>query len=137
MADEDLLIKLPEPPQKPLPGARTANWLSVAAIIISVLAASFAGLQWWEERHLRFLTQAPLLEITSAEFVGPSTLFLTLHNIGHSSALGLKIKNEAYIGWLGILRANFSKVFGRAQSGYMKSIPVGQDAQIGTYMPEE
>jgi hypothetical protein len=137
MADEDLLIRLTEPPKRSVLDTRRANALSLVAIIISALAALFTGLQWREARQNRLSAHAPLLEVTKAEFVIPSTLVLTVHNIGRSPALSLKSRNDAYIGTVGILSSQYSRVFVRAMASYMKSIPPAQEAQVGVYMPED
>ena len=143
MPDEDLLMKLPATAEKPSPSVRRANFLSAAALVVSILSGLFAGSQWWEAHQTRKLfqkSQGPYIEVIKEEFVGQSSLMMTVHNIGHTTALDLRSSGEVYIGDAFRTGAEFEKVpsiYVMVMGAAMPNLPVGHDAQVGAYVPSK
>ena len=109
MGDDDLLLKIPEPQASRPSALSRANW----ALIVSVVSVIFAASSWWEAHQNRLLnqrSQAPYIEILKEEFMPPSTLFMTVHNIGHTPALKVGAENDAYIGGVTGTGSSFAKV---------------------------
>ena len=52
-----------------LSSAAKSHGLSVIAIVISLLAVAFTGLQWWESRSQRLLAMTPTIDFESADDV--------------------------------------------------------------------
>jgi hypothetical protein len=137
MADEDLLIKPPGTPKKPLPGIRRAN----AALVVSIISALFTGSQAWEAYQTRKLvqrSQGPYIEVVSEAFSLPSSLMMTAHNIGRSTAFNPRSDGEVYIGEIYNTAAEFIRVpsqYVMAMGSLMPNLPVGHEAQVGAYVP--
>lgn len=114
--------------------------IGLVALLVSLGAASFSGLQWGEARESRILAlnaQAPYLEIVKAAFVSRSSLMLTVRNVGRTPALHPKGENDVFIG----MPVQPSSAFTMMPRGIgnpstlLQDIPVNEDAQVGSYLP--
>jgi len=139
MADEDLVLKLPERPKKDPPDVLRANLRSTVAITISIASLLLAGLNWWDARQSRKFAQGPYIEIIKAAFDNESSLVMTLRNIGKTPAINPEVTSDVYVSSMPELGV-FEKLTGWVGAAGMlfgPNIPTATEATMAAYIPDE
>ena len=106
MSDQKYL--LPEPPKPEATAPRphpTDTKLARAAIIISLLSATFTGWQTYGSGKIAEQAQGPFIEIIDAEFIKQNNLRMKCRNIGKTTAFHLHNIPEAHY-----LRLDFDRL---------------------------
>jgi hypothetical protein len=132
MSDDDLLIKPRVETKRRYSPNRRANF----AISVSLFSALFSAWQGWEAHTTRALAQkaqGPYLEVVKEAFETPNSLMMTVHNIGHATAVKIRAENDTYIGDVVTPAENFSKVEHaiRVLGSYAPNLPVGGEERMG------
>jgi hypothetical protein len=97
MSDEKYPLPEPSKPEATAPRPHPESWrLSVLAIIVSVLSATFTGWQAYQSRKVAEQAQGPYIEIIGAEFIDQHNLRITYRNSGRTTAYHLHNLPEAH-----------------------------------------
>jgi len=136
MSDEKFLINVAKPGAGKVRRFFKNNAIAVVALLVSITFSVLQRYEACQTRKLVLLSQSPYLEVRKAEFASESSLFITVHNIGHAPALSLKSTNDVYVGSPGILRSEYSRV-PQNTTYYGRSVPVNEESQMASYLVPE
>lgn len=136
MADEDLVIRLPDPKEKEPPDVRRTRRLSYFALAISLCTVVFTGLNLWNARQARRFAEGPYIEVIKVMPENQSSLTLTIRNIGKTPAVNLRCHSALYT--MSDFESGFQRItgwFGDGATLFVPDVPTSTEYKVYAYLP--